>query len=498
MHHFAIDILDNNNTAKWRAIGIYGWPEQADRHLTWSLMSNLRAECDLPCIMFGDFNEIISLSKKEGGVPRSERLMDPFRSTMDTCSLHDLGFKGSIFTWERGNTMETFVRERLDRFLASEERCLLFSDFEVTNMPIFKVNSDHAPIIMSIVKKGPDSYSGNAFKFESLWLSNENCGSVIENGWSKGAGLSIMHRLAVYSEALASWAALTFGSVKKRIKIVEKKIRELKMGSMDGGKLERVDLERLISAYFENLFATSSPTGFQDALERIESVVMEDMNAVLDCEPTDEEIKSALFQIHPNKAPRPYGMHALFFQKFWQSVGPDIIAFVKSWWRGDVDLRDMNKTCIVLILKCTSPLQISESRHISCCNVIYKIVSKTMANKLKGFLDKVISPNQSAFIPGRLIFDNALVAFENFHSIECGGEGKKGSIAMKLDMIKAYDRVEWVFLEKVMDRMGFSSAWIGRIMSCLQSVNFASKLKGKSRVVDLMILMMTQPNLFTD
>ena len=98
MHHFAIDILDDNNCVVRRAIGIYGWPGQNNKNLTWSLMSSLKADCNFPCVMFGDFNEITSLSEKEGGAPRCERLMDSFREAMDTCALRDLGFKGSIFT----------------------------------------------------------------------------------------------------------------------------------------------------------------------------------------------------------------------------------------------------------------------------------------------------------------------------------------------------------------------------------------------------------------
>ncbi|XP_021734057.1 uncharacterized protein LOC110700767 [Chenopodium quinoa] len=101
-----------------------------------------------------------------------------------------------------------------------------------------------------------------------------------------------------------------------------------------------------------------------------------------------------------------------------------------------------------------------------------------MANKMKLFLDKIITVNQSAFIPGRLISDNALVAFEIFHSMKRKGEGRDGSVALKLDMSKAYDRVEWVFLERVMYRMGFSANWVRRIMDCLATFSFPFKVNG--------------------
>ena len=103
---------------------------------------------------------------------------------------------------------------------------------------------------------------------------------------------------------------------------------------------------------------------------------------------------------------------------------------------------------------------------------------KTVANRLKGLLETIISINQSAFIPARLITDNALLIFEAFHSMKRGRNGRNNSLALKLDMSKAYDRTEWGFLERVMMKMGFSDSCIRRIMSCITSVSFSLKING--------------------
>ncbi|XP_042974642.1 uncharacterized protein LOC122306274 [Carya illinoinensis] len=106
----------------------------------------------------------------------------------------------------------------------------------------------------------------------------------------------------------------------------------------------------------------------------------------------------------------------------------------------------------------------SDYRPISLCNVVYKIMSKVLANRLKKLLNNVVSPNQSAFILGRLITNNIMVAYEVLHSMKARKKGKVESMAIKLDMSKAYDRIEWVYLEVVMGKLRFCRKWIDLIM----------------------------------
>ena len=90
----------------------------------------------------------------------------------------------------------------------------------------------------------------------------------------------------------------------------------------------------------------------------------------------------------------------------------------------------------------SSPHSPKDYRPISLCNVVYKIIAKLIGNRLKGVLDDIISPNQSAFVPGQMIFDNVMIAYETIHTMKEKHSGKHGNMALKLDMSKAYDRVE--------------------------------------------------------
>jgi hypothetical protein len=121
---------------------------------------------------------------------------------------------------------------------------------------------------------------------------------------------------------------------------------------------------------------------------------------------------------------------------------------------------NFNMTKIVLIPKMDDASELKDYRPISLCNVIYKIISKCLVNRLRPFLKDLISENQSAFLPGRLISDNALIAFECFHAIHRSKNGEHSFCAYKLDLTKAYDRVDWDFLEGTLLKWGFDKVWV--------------------------------------
>lgn len=167
--------------------------------------------------------------------------------------------------------------------------------------------------------------------------------------------------------------------------------------------------------YFERLITTSQPRNMMVVAESIQSRVTPEMNHDLISEFTREEVEVALKQMHPSEAPGPDGLSALFFQNYWEVVGNDVFSVILNSLNIGMSLAEINKTNITLIPKTKCPSRMSEFRPISLCNVIYKLVSKVLANRLKKILPYIISENQSAFMLGRLVSDNVLVAFELMH-----------------------------------------------------------------------------------
>ena len=116
---------------------------------------------------------------------------------------------------------------------------------------------------------------------------------------------------------------------------------------------------------------------------------------------------------------------------------------------------NINHTNVVLILKKDNACNMKDLRPIALCNILYKIMAKVLANQLKSILPNIISENQSAFMPVRSITDNVLVSFEIINHMKRKNKGTEGEVYLKLDISKAYDRVNWSFLKKKMIHMGF-------------------------------------------
>ncbi|XP_074346852.1 uncharacterized protein LOC141685659 [Apium graveolens] len=209
---------------------------------------------------------------------------------------------------------------------------------------------------------------------------------------------------------------------------------------MGSGRIGRMGLDQLMIDYFFQIFSASN-THWEEILNNVQRTISVQV----------DEVKYVISQMNPDKAP------GLMFGN------------------------NLNATNIILIPKKKVPINMGDLRPIALCNVTYKLISKVLANRMKPILNLVVSPNQSAFIPGRLITDNIMVSFEVVHYLKRKKVGKDGYMAIKLDMSKAYDRVEWYFVEAIMRKMGFDAKWVRLVMHCMTSHTIS--LGGKTWVL---------------
>ena len=240
-------------------------------------------------------------------------------------------------------------------------------------------------------------------------------------------------------------------------------------------------LVAIATSYFRQIFESSNPEDIAEALSEISPTITGEINEGLTAPVTEWEVKLALFAMHPEKAPGPDGMTALFYQKFWDIVKDDLTRMVNQFLFEGTMAQGLNDTNICLIPKTTKPNEMTKFRPISLCNVSYKIISKVLCQRLRKVLPQRISETQSAFVAGRQITDNIMIAQEMFHALRNKPGGRVKRMAIKTDMSKAYDRMEWSFIEAVMRKMGFSELWIEWIMRCITSVTYKVLMNGDPR-----------------
>lgn len=513
-----IDMMVEDDSGNWRITLFYGHPETSKRNETWSLLKGLNKQVDLPWICMGDFNEILSDEDKRGGAMRPERQLTAFRETVVECDFHELQVMGPIFTWSRSKG-DDLTEIRLDRAMANSSWCERFN--RALEEHVVNGRSDHLPIVVHVkgCKSKREKKRKRQFRFENMWCSVEGCKITIDSVWNSDTSedaSKVTEKIKRCGEALSAWNRNNFGNV--NTKIIEKTNELSKLlngvrsaeniaaiancrrelngwylkeeimwkqrakdfwikegdrnsryfhksasGRKRNNRINAVKddsgtmvsdedlIENCFVDYFNNLFCSG---GVQDMGAIFETITKKlSHEAVLELEKPfqPEEIEKAMKQMHPYK-----------------TAGPD-----------GGEFPDCNQTNIVLIPKKKSPLSPADYRPISLCNVYYKIISKTLANRMKGALAEIISPNQSAFVPGRLIFDNTMVAYETVHTMRKKSQRRKGYMAIKLDMSKAYDRVEWLYLEGMMRTQGFPERWIHLVMRCVSTVSYSILINGR-------------------
>ncbi|KAK2354861.1 hypothetical protein QL285_092328 [Trifolium repens] len=239
------------------------------------------------------------------------------------------------------------------------------------------------------------------------------------------------------------------------------------------------DIQEVFENYFTELFNTSNPSDMQESLQVVANRVHPDMKDYLDQQFTAAEVSYAAHQLKGNAAPGPDGLNASFYQAYWDIIGGEVTQAALNVLNNGGNPESLNFTHICLIPKHNNPTTPADYRPIALCNVILKIITKAIANRIKSILPDIISPQQSAFLPGRLITDNTLLAFESFYYLKHNKNKKKGYVGIKLDMAKAYDRLEWSFIKNTLTTMGFPNNLVNTIMNCVSSVSFSILVNGQ-------------------
>ncbi|KAF7143420.1 hypothetical protein RHSIM_Rhsim05G0112800 [Rhododendron simsii] len=485
----------------WAATFVYGSPTHARKEQILNMIRGVACSDRVPWLCIGDFNQVLNVEDKRGGnLPNLGRIR-AVREMLEDCGLTNLECKGPKFTWRNNRSDGEFIMERIDLAFANSKRR---EDFDTAMVLVeVAVGSDYNLLLLNTdlslnkVKK--------PFKFESFWTTEESCKQIVSSSWAQNVNGSNMFRLCKKlrgsKDKLKEWHKNNFEDLRLPIAVLKDRLAEVQKKAEAGfsSKLyieekimrrQRNQVVKLkdendewqtdpdliantIQSHFTKLYAAPPNREFEDILSLVDPIGTEEVNAALTKSVSLEEVQKAVFQMGSLKAPGSDGFPSIFYQKYWDVVREDVFTGVNEFFQNGHILKEMNHTNVALIPKVNNPESMSQFRPISLCRFNYKIVSKVLANKLQPFIHSLITEQQSAFIPGRQIHDNVIVAHEVFHFLKRKKTGGKCYVDVKLDLNKAYDHVCWDFLFSVLQGMGFNETWVEWIKECVHTVKYS-------------------------
>ncbi|XP_071694564.1 uncharacterized protein [Rutidosis leptorrhynchoides] len=387
-----------------------------------------------------------------------------FNSFISNTSFLDVPLCGRRFTWINKAASKM---SRIDRVLVSRNVMDIFLDLQLNVLP--RIHYDHFPLMLhgSKVDCGP-----LPFKFFHSWMHMNGFDDMIkkvveDNDYKEKT--SVHDKFKVLKGEVKSWVAICRSANKPRLNVASEQLANLELKvdagfTTEGDFKERLDILKendSIQALDDqdvmqkskvkwNVECDENTKFFHDLLKQDEDNLRFQGNV------SEEEIKVAVWSCGSEKFSGPDGFTFGFIKKFWEVLKADVISSIQTAFAECSLPYGAALAFICLIPKLSNPMCIRDYRPILLIGFQYKIITKILANRMALVIDKVIRKEQSAFIKGRQILDGSLIISEllNFYK-----KKKKKLMILKVDFEKAYDRVSWEFLDRMLSILGFGSRW---------------------------------------
>jgi hypothetical protein len=234
-------------------------------------------------------------------------------------------------------------------------------------------------------------------------------------------------------------------------------------------------LKEYITSYYKDLFGQPKPRSFSLDESRVEDIeqVSQEENDLLIRPFTMDEVWEAIFQMEHNKALGSDGFPVEFYQSCWKIIKNNIMARFREFHNGHLPLYRLNFGTIILLPKCKEAATIQQYRPICLLNISFKIFTKVATNRISHIATKVISPTQTTFMSGRNIMEGVIVLHKTIYEMH---RKKQDGLIFKFDFEKAYNKINWSFVQQTLRMKGFLTIWCRWIASFMEGDHVGVKI----------------------
>ncbi|XP_038992144.1 uncharacterized protein LOC120115525 [Hibiscus syriacus] len=480
---------------------VYGSNSGSDRLHLWRQLEEVESLVgEASWLIGGDFNIFINAEESsdfESLGPYVTAEMESCRSCLSSLGLFDHPYVGPLYTWsnkQAGN----FLARKLDRALINARWLEDFPNFFVEFLA--QGVSDHCPAVISFFKDN-QADRPKPFKFFNCWANHGDFKSVVKESCQLDvSGSPMFYDEKILFNELQELEVAEASFYKQKAKVHWLKegdrntkffhstvVRKSKSNTVrllyaeDGSRLDSFDAMSAEMLRFYTELLGFEDVGVQsygvDLLKSLLGYELPcDAATLLVKEVSNEEIKASLFRQGNEKSPGPDGYTTYFFNTAWDIIHEDFLAAIRDFFQTGTLLPAFNATAIAFVPKTPNAGMAKDFRPISCCSVVYKTITGIIVARLACFFPGMILPNQSAFIKGRSIVDNTLLAQEIVRGYSHSSLSPR--CTLKIDLRKAFDSVSWDFLMNVLTSLGLPGRFRDWITACVIGARYYVAFNG--------------------
>nr|XP_027065280.1 uncharacterized protein LOC113691366 [Coffea arabica] len=462
MTSFTIEahVEDMEANTDWWFIGIYASCDHQIRKEQWKVLANRKRLWGDRWMIAGDFNDLVSNDEKWGGIRREEKSFHDFRDFINGNYLLDIGFIGHPWTWCNNWEEEGEVKQRLDRGLCTYPWFQVFDKVNCRHIDSYA--SDHSILMFDTMMSS--SRRKHRFFFDKRWLKREDIGEVIRIAWEQQVEGSRMYQVATKIKncrvALLKWKNNFQANSRDKIELIKKQLCDLKEVRGNSRNISMAALKKELSKAYKE-----EEKHWQQK-SRIQWLKEGDKN-------------TKFFHASVQGRRRRNSLHKLQREDgTWTESEEELSTEIAGYYRILLDSNeggDLNEVLHGIPHTITDELNRNLLKPV-LEEEIKSVIFSMNPEKAPGIDDSYIS---KAIQTHKQILDNIMVSHEYMHYLKNKKQGKDGFMAVKLDMSKAYDRVEWSFLEAIMEKMGFDCKWRNWVMECVKSVSYSFNINGE-------------------